>query len=614
MFYKKDNTIQSTLFFTYAIILFISFIVFSLFFIYWQVYKIKSETFVSVEQTTQNLSASTDRELQMLDTVSMNVSYSNLVKERFFNFAHYNVLFPVPNINENARNVYKDNYITNIEILGDLLTGIIGPNKPIDQINIYALNGNVFSSGLDNAVRIENIKEKTWYDEVIGGKGTKTIIQDTYDEHLSKYFSSPDGKSFVSLYRVYFSTLNVPQGIIEVKKNYKEVFKDFLHYRPTFDEKIYVFNQNGKVIFPIINQDASIDYYFEVLHKQTQTAPIFQTKNPYSHKNEFIKFTSSNYSGLTTVVVIEKNKLYAPLKTFISTIAFASIFILIGALMLSFLAAKFITTPLHNIYKKMRNFDFETFNEDIAPDISTNIIEFKTLNHAFQKMQVKLKASLSKQLLLQNQEMQSKMLALQSQMNPHFLYNSLSTLQAMAAENMNKEIIIMCQTTSKLLRYISSDKEPLVSFNGELNHTLDYLKCIEMRYDGDLFYTINIPDELLEVRLPKLSLQPIVENSIKFVSKTNPPWQIHIDGAIENGIWKISVFDNGMGFSQEKLLDIQQKIDHINTTNLLPSLELNGMGLMNIYIRLKLLYQNDVIFKLENVHPHGAHVMLGGRL
>lgn len=610
MFYKKDNTIQSTLFFTYAIILFISFIVFSLFFIYWQVHKIKSETFVSVEQTAQNLSASIDRELQMLDTVSMNVSYSNLVKERFSSYVNYRLVFLDSDFKEDA----KYNYINNIKVLGDLLTAIIGPKRPVDQINIYAMNGSVFASGLDNSARIENINEKAWYNKVINGKGTKVITQSTYDEHLSKYFSSSEGKAFISLSRVYFSTLNVPQGIIEVKKNFKEVFKDLLHYHPTFEEKIYVFNQTGEVVFPISQQSAFIDYYFSVLPKLNDTHPIFQIKNPHSHKNEFIKFVKSDYSELTTVIVIDKNKLFTPLNTFISTIALASIFILIGASMLSFLAAKFITTPLHNIYKKMRSFDFDKLSEDIAPDISTNIIEFKTLNQGFQKMQVKLKTSLSNQLLLQKQEMQSKMLALQSQMNPHFLYNSLSTLQAMAAENMNEEIIMMCQTISKLLRYISSDKESLVPLKAELSHTLDYLTCIEMRYEGDLFYTVDIPDELLEIQLPKLSLQPIVENAVKFVSKTSPPWKVHIKGSIENGIWKISVFDNGPGFSKEKMLDIEQKIKHINTTNLLPSLELNGMGLMNIYIRFKILYQEDIVFELNNALPHGAHVMIGGRL
>jgi sensor histidine kinase YesM len=610
MLYKKEKSIRSALFSTYAIILLISFIVFSLFFTTWQVHKIQSETFVSVEQIIKNLSSSIDRELQMLDMVSMNVSYSNLVKERFANYTHYDLDVLEENFNQET----NYSYIQNLKILGDLLTAIIGPNRPVDQINIYTLDDRVFASGLDNSVRVENIKERAWYTEIINAKGSKVIVQNTLDEHLSKYYSSPDGKAFISLYRVYFNTLNIPQGIIEVKKSFKEVFKTFLNYRPTFDEKIYVFNQNGEIVFPILNQDASIDYYFDTLQPLESTRSIFEVKNPYTHANEFIKFIKSDYSGFITVVVIEKSKLFASINTFINTIALATLFILIGASVVSFLAAKFITTPLQKIYKEIRSFDFEALNEGISTDIHTDIIEFKTLNQAFQKMQVKLKNSLSKQLLLQNQEMQSKMLALQSQMNPHFLYNSLSTLQAMAAENMNQEIIMMCQTISRLLRYISSDKESLVSLKDELNHTLDYLKCMEMRYEGDLFYTINLSEELLAIQLPKLSLQPLVENAIKFISQTNPPWQIHIDGSIENAIWKISVIDNGTGFSEEKLLDIQEKINHINTTNLLPSLELNGMGLMNIYIRFKILYQNDVIFKLDNVHPHGAHIMIGGRL
>ena len=117
-------------------------------------------------------------------------------------------------------------------------------------------------------------------------------------------------------------------------------------------------------------------------------------------------------------------------------------------------------------------------------------IELNELYDSFIEMQHELVDSLNKQLLLKNQEMQSKMLALQSQMNPHFLFNSLQTIQSMADGNMNEEIVIMCQSMSNILRYISSDSDTTVPLSDEIHYTDDFLKCMAIRYSNDLHYTV----------------------------------------------------------------------------------------------------------------------------
>lgn len=86
------------------------------------------------------------------------------------------------------------------------------------------------------------------------------------------------------------------------------------------------------------------------------------------------------------------------------------------------------------------------------------------------------------------------MLALQSQMNPHFLYNSIAAIQSMAEEGMDREIIIMCLSMSNILRYISSDTKQEVTLDDEILYTQDYLSCMMIRYQGDLTYSIDIPE------------------------------------------------------------------------------------------------------------------------
>jgi len=277
---------------------------------------------------------------------------------------------------------------------------------------------------------------------------------------------------------------------------------------------------------------------------------------------------------------------------------------------IAYFAARHITNPIDLIYKQVASFRLDQAHT--KANIHTSIYELNSLNDGFYDMQEKLRESIERQLLLQNQEMQSKMLALQSQMNPHFLFNSISAIQSMAEEGMDKEIIVMCQAIANLLRYISSDSDKLVPLQTELKHTENYLTCMMIRYQEDLTYSVDVPESMLPLKIPKLCIQLLVENAIKFSTSIKPPWHIKIRGFVVDNCYYISVIDNGPGFDPETILTIEEKIRQIDKSGLLPSLEIKGMGLMNIYIRLKILNSTNFTFRLENLESGGASVTIGG--
>lgn len=177
---------------------------------------------------------------------------------------------------------------------------------------------------------------------------------------------------------------------------------------------------------------------------------------------------------------------------------------------------------------------------------------------------------------------------------------------------MNDKIELMCQNISEILRYISSDGEQLIALEHEISHTINYLECMKIRYNTKLFYTVQIPDSLYQYKIPKLCIQLIVENAIKFTTRVKDPWYIAITGILTDTYWEIKIKDNGPGFSETELADLQKKFEEIDRTEVLPNLEINGMGLMNIYIRFKLFFDGEYIFRLENCTPSGAEVTIGG--
>ena len=106
--------------------------------------------------------------------------------------------------------------------------------------------------------------------------------------------------------------------------------------------------------------------------------------------------------------------------------------------------------------------------------------------------------------------MQSKLLALQSQMNPHFLFNSLQTIQSMADGHMDEEIVAMRQPMSNILRYISSDTDTTIPLSGEITYTEDFLRCMPIRYSNDAGYDFDFPDDMRSIFVPKLFFPPIL--------------------------------------------------------------------------------------------------------
>jgi len=263
-------------------------------------------------------------------------------------------------------------------------------------------------------------------------------------------------------------------------------------------------------------------------------------------------------------------------------------------------------------YIYIRTFDLESISTTFPKKLNSGLNEIEDLNQAFQKMNIKMKKSLDDLILSQQQEMQSRMLALQSQMNPHFIYNTMATISAMAEENMNEQIVEMCGNLSDMLRYISSDREPLVKLSTEIEYTEKYLACMKFRHGNKLSYSIEIDEEMKEIRIPKLVIQPLVENALKYGTCQQPPWMIRITGYKTNTYWQINVQDTGPGFDSEKLKYINQNIQDINQSGLMPSLELDGMGLLNIYVRLKLSYKNQVIFQISDSISGGARITIGG--
>ncbi len=183
---------------------------------------------------------------------------------------------------------------------------------------------------------------------------------------------------------------------------------------------------------------------------------------------------------------------------------------------------------------------------------------------------------------------------LQSQMNPHFLFNTLNAILVVSIKNNYTEIVDVIKYLSKTLRRLLSWKDDLVTIEEELSFTEMYLKIEKFRFCDKFQYEINVNETLLDYKIPKMSLQPLVENACKHgIQAIKEVGIININIEMcESGLL-VRVKDNGSGMEQYTLMELME--------NIKSEVELSAsIGLRNVYRRLRLYYGEDVAFNIES--------------
>lgn len=198
----------------------------------------------------------------------------------------------------------------------------------------------------------------------------------------------------------------------------------------------------------------------------------------------------------------------------------------------------------------------------------------------------------------------SEVKALQAQINPHFLYNMLDMINWLAQSGKQKEVSLAVQTLSKFYKLTLSKKNIMTPIREELRHVELYVKLQNMRYEDKISFLIDVPDEILDFEIPKLVLQPIVENSIQhgIFEKESKAGSIVIMAWLDGGDIVFVISDNGIGIPPEKLPLILEGVFEDGRGS--------NIGIYNTHLRLKLLYGQQYGLHYESVCGRGTEVQV----
>ena len=304
---------------------------------------------------------------------------------------------------------------------------------------------------------------------------------------------------------------------------------------------------------------------------------------------------------------IPTNYLNRTLQPLLFTIALMTLAIAAISILGATYYSRRFTQPILTLQEAMRAVEEGDLSISLMPSGENEIAQLtNSFNHMVIQMQELVNSIYESQSLLRRQEFQ----ALQAQINPHFLYNSLDSTVWLLRLGRSDDAIVMLQNLTTLFRIALSKGREIILIQAELQHLQSYITIQSIRYSKKFSAEIHCPEALKNYLTPKLILQPLVENAIYHgISVEKPNIHIRVVIAEEGGNIRFTVQDNGTGMSEEELARLRARVNteperaDLNETR-------GGYGLHNINERIKIYYGPDYGLTIDSEAGVGTMVSL----
>ncbi len=490
-----------------------------------------------------------------------------------------------------------------IDYNNQMMENFISLDAPLfSTFRIIAFNDNAYYTLTKTGESSSYIKEAgrtyRWKDEVLAADGKKVILPphpDDFDDTGEKVYSVArtisDGK-------YHF-------GFVEVQNLYSHL-EEICSLNPA-SGSVVLYSAHGEVLYPAdCGEDERIlfENIFQEIGRQQASAGSFRRKG---HQ---ISYQISDYSGWISIV-------YCPVISFIPygmnlILMTLAVYVLLAVFSLFMIGrtARRMAAPLMELNHAISEVTLE--NMTFQPHIVTSISEINNINQSFQQMLEHLQEAIARSIQSQAGEERANYLALQAQMHPHTLYNTLSMIESVSYMHGDKEVSGLCVCLSQMLRYISDYSKREYTVQDELTHLEQYATLVQKRYEGKLEITVHADPALLSVIIPKFTIQPLVENAVKHSFATRiASLSICVElTVLSEGGWSLKVEDNGPGFTQEALEKVRRQFEECDRSLMrhqdVINTKIGNLGLSNIYVRGRILYGRRFRMQVGNRENGGG--------
>ncbi|HEY5583691.1 MAG TPA: sensor histidine kinase [Ruminiclostridium sp.] len=474
--------------------------------------------------------------------------------------------------------------------------------KNDDSFTPYFINTSLYYGGSSGygANKFSFIQRSVEYKKILDAKGAPV------------WFSPKDGKQpFIKDYsssRVFMgkivkntNTLN-NIGLLVLGLDEKSLRNIYVNNANPYNESIDIVDSEGNLV-----SHSGPDFYTKVSDKK-----FFMSKTLKNNEGFFV----DNYTGNETLSAYSRNNIFnwtifytvsaADLTSKVNSIKTYTVILVTSCIIFSFpimlLITTLLTAPIKELCKSMKHFQKGNFDERVNFKYKDEIGE---LGDGYNNMVSEIKRLVETVYIYQIKGREAELNALQAQINPHFMYNTLDTI-LMKAEGSNRpEIADMIYSLSRMLRLSLNCGKNFTLVSKEKELIEHYLLLQKIRFKSKLNYEIRIEDDILNDIIPKLILQPFVENSVLHgLEKKKKEGLIVVTGVKEGSLLKFTIEDNGMGIEPEKLEKLLLPNNDSNVETSIVSL--GGYAVRNVNERLKLAYNDKCSLKISSKIGEGT--------
>ncbi|QJD87064.1 cache domain-containing sensor histidine kinase [Cohnella herbarum] len=484
---------------------------------------------------------------------------------------------------KNAESEY-DQHILRQKLIDRLLT-YAGSEPSIYSIQLIDSEGK--ENGAGNVTEIDAGKSERM--KRLTSEAEGDIVWIYPDEKDPALISAREIRSFsnTNFDLQFLGTLVIRVNIAKIAQQYSAAEGDLILF------------SGGEVIYP---KEPLFDV--GVVREELQAQKGYFTRKIESH-TYFISYTKSTNTGWTYLNITPFNQIFERV-IFIKelvVIVFIAIFALVIFLGIRF--ARSLTRPIDGLITRMKMAEKGNFagaHLQTADDTPMAMDEMGLLHRTFRLMVERINTLITEnyanQLLIKETEFK----ALQAQINPHFLYNTLESINWIAKVNKQAQISNMVESLGFLLRNSINMKEEILTLGEELEVVRSYVTIQKYRFDERLDFKLDVPDELLSRKLPKLTLQPLLENAIQYaLEPTIGTSRIVVRAELsEEGLF-IVVEDDGPGMPQDTL--IQLRSGEMEAKG-------KGIGLINIDERIKIAFGEQYGVRIDSAPEQGTRVII----
>lgn len=482
-----------------------------------------------------------------------------------------------------------------------LMKQIMGLEKRegIVKLKLYIDKRIVLSNENKTYFSIESIQDTIWYN-IITANRNKTLWCPT------EYFDY-EGKSVNELIPVVRiikdkNNLNKNMGILRLDISKNEIFNILVKSKVSPNTNTYIFNKKGEIICSSKKQnETDINILQNLRDQETDriTDKDWSIEN-INNKDYRIKVKSFEGTDWRIYMMIPLTDVYASSKSIRYKLIVTIFCVMVIAYLMAFLISRTNTHRLKGFIKLMKSAEKGDFNLKILPNYND---EIGYLSKHFNVMLTKISMLIDHEVKLGQKVQAAELKALHSQINPHFLYNTLDLINWFSLMGRDEELREVVVSLSRFYKLSLNKGEEFVSLENEIEHVKAYVDIQNKRFAEKISLVINLDEDIKQARVLKIILQPIVENAIMhgIMQKSPKEGTITITGKKIGNDLVIIVQDDGIGIGDERLKEIQQpKFESVGS----------AYGIRNIKERISMLYGEQYGLTYESSIGVGTKVKI----